>query len=263
MIDVLDVSLSLNQRPIIKDISFEFKHGILAILGLNGSGKTTLLKSLSGLIKPQFGHIKIFGENIANLTRKEIATRIAFVPQEISTFFSFTVHEMVLMGRTPHLSSLKLPTRYDHDIAGNALEEVGISHLHNRQYAKLSGGERRLVLIAMALAQDTNIILLDEPTTFLDLRNTLLILDLINDLYEKYQKSFIITLHDVNQVLMCASQILMLCDLTNYKFGNLHEVINQPNLTELYGIDFKLIYRDSLLDYIKPLKQKHDLLSNQ
>jgi iron complex transport system ATP-binding protein len=232
MIVAENIKVTLNNNnTIFKNLTFSAGNGILSILGLNGQGKTTLLKTLAGLIKSETGKIHLGNTDISTLSYKHLACNIAFVPQEYSNVFSYTVREMVLMGRTPHIKNLNLPAKQDYEVTDTVIEEVGLSKFRNKYFTELSGGEKRLVLVARALAQQTDIILFDEPTTSLDIKNTFFVLEKINQLGK--EKTIIITLHDLNQTLHCADNILILFPNDTFAFGSKNEILTEENLIEL------------------------------
>jgi len=240
MLQVNHISVDLGNKQIINNLSFSFETGILVILGLNGSGKTTLLRSIAGLLKLQNGTIQIADINIDTLSRHKISRLISFVPQEFTTIFDFSVEEMILFGRTPYIKTLNLPSSYDYKVVYSIMHEMNIENLKNRKFNELSGGEKRLVLISMTLAQDTEILLFDEPTSFLDIKNAMLIIEKLKKLSTELKKTLIITMHDLNETIMLANKVLMICDYGIYKFGGVHELINEENLFELYKIHFNI-----------------------
>ncbi|MBK8370334.1 MAG: ABC transporter ATP-binding protein [Saprospiraceae bacterium] len=251
MIEINNLSLEISNKIILENLNFSINEGILAILGLNGCGKTTLLKSLMGLLKLKKGTISINNNDIINTTKNALAKKIAFVPQEHNTYFNYTVSEMVLMGRTPHIKNFALPNKIDNELVDKALHDVDIHHLKNRNFLELSGGERRLVLIARALAQQTEIILFDEPTTFLDLKNSYLVLNKIKKLSK--EKLVILTLHDLNQTLQCADNILMIFSSTDHIFGRIEDIITNENLKKLYNIPLEIVRNGNRIHYIRSL----------
>ena len=176
MLQAIDLSYSYARRGaaaarVLDGVSFEAGRGtIVGLLGPNGSGKTTLLRLLSGVLRPESGQVLIDGRPISQLTRREAARRVAVVPQETHSTFDFSVIDMVLMGRYPHLGPFELEGAADQAIAREALAATGTASLANRSFSTLSGGEKQRVVIATALAQASDMLLLDEPTAALDLR---------------------------------------------------------------------------------------------
>lgn len=187
--------------PLFSEIDCHFECGeMVSILGPNGAGKTTFLRLISGILQPQRGSIALAGHELSSLSRNAIAQRIAFVPQELIMPFDYTVRQMIEMGRTPHLSpwSWGMLRANDRAIIDHALFIAKLDQMANRQYNALSGGERQRVLIAMALAQEPELLLLDEPTSHLDVRHQIEMLELIATLNKDTGMTVIATLHDLN-----------------------------------------------------------------
>ncbi len=171
IVQIRDIGFGYEKKRVLNHVSFEVTKGeIIGIIGPNGSGKTTLLKIIDGLLSPQEGEILVEGEPIRQKSRTELAGIIAFVPQEFSLVFPFTVREIVMMGRYPHLSSLRFEGDEDYRIVREAMEMTDTLHFSERMMHHISGGERQRVLIARALAQKPKILLLDEATAFLDIK---------------------------------------------------------------------------------------------
>ncbi|MEG1108971.1 MAG: ABC transporter ATP-binding protein, partial [Oscillospiraceae bacterium] len=208
--------------------------GIHSLFGPNGSGKTTLLKCLAGLLRPQRGKILVCGQDMCHQSAKQISRKIAYVPQEYSLSFPFSVFEVVLMGRTPHLGGLGGgPSGHDRDETKLALESVGISDLSKKPFTELSGGQRQLALVARALAQDTPIIILDEPTSALDFKNQLLVWNTLRALKEK-GKTIIVCTHDPNHVLWFSDTVTVLQNGNIVGQGKAEKLITNRLLSELY-----------------------------
>jgi iron complex transport system ATP-binding protein len=205
------VSFSYKDLPVLKDISFEIKRGeFFGIAGPNGSGKTTLLKIMDGILKTEEGTVYYEKEVIHKLSRKEIARRISYVPQEHELPFSFTVEETVLMGRYPRLGILGIEGKRDHEIVRRAMEKCKVFHLRERLVTEISGGEKQRVVIARALAQEADVMLLDEPTAHLDLSSAIEIMALLKSLQEKERKTIVIASHDINLLSNFADRIMLI-----------------------------------------------------
>ena len=221
---------------IIKNISFSVKQGqFFIIIGPNGSGKTTLMKAISGIINCEAEVLDIEGAGIHTYSRKSLARTLAMVPQMASADFPFSVQETVLMGRSPHLGLLALEQRKDMDIARQAMEFTGILHLAHRKLNQLSGGEHQRVLIARALCQAPQIILLDEPTAALDLAHQVRIMDLMNRLTTKKGLTVVMISHDVNLAAMYGNELLLLKNGEIVCQGPPAEVLNYQTLEAAYG----------------------------
>jgi iron complex transport system ATP-binding protein len=212
---------------------------VLCILGPNGCGKTTLLKCVSGILKLKHGDILLQNQSILSLKRSQIASIMGYIPQEHLSGFSYSVLEVVLMGRTPHLSLFSSPSEKDYQIAAEAMEMVGISHLREKRYTEISGGERQLVLVARTLAQQTQILLLDEPTSHLDFKNQTLVLRLVRKL-AKSGLSVIMTSHFPDQALTYAGQIALMNHGTFITQGSPREIVTEDSLKQTYDMDVKI-----------------------
>jgi iron complex transport system ATP-binding protein len=224
-------------KKALQGISFGVKAGeIYALFGPNSSGKTTLLRCVSGLLKPTEGTITIDGRVLADMPAAERARRVAVVHQIHQSTFPYNVETMVLMGRTPHLGFLGTPDPEALAIARKAIADMGISHLSDRHINRLSGGERQLVLIARSLAQETGVLLLDEPTTYLDFRNQNQVLQQVRSLVEKRDLAVIITLHDPNLVIQHAHRVLLLQEGKVVGTGTPREKLRRETLEDIYHL---------------------------
>jgi iron complex transport system ATP-binding protein len=215
------------------------ENDILCILGPNGCGKTTLLKCMSGILKLNSGAIFLNGLSLNSLKRRQIASIMGYIPQEHSSGFAYSVLDIVLMGRAPHLSIFSTPSEKDYLIAEEAIEMVGGSHLKDKKYTEISGGERQLILIARTLAQQPKMLLLDEPTSHLDFRNQTLILKLVKKL-AKGGLGVIMTSHFPDHALAYSGQIALMYNGNFVAQGNPGEVVNEANLERIYGIGVKI-----------------------
>ncbi|MGY4686397.1 ABC transporter ATP-binding protein [Petrotoga sp. DB-2] len=235
MISIKNISFSYDTvRDTIKNISFNLNKGeLIALLGPNGSGKTTILKCLNGTMKPKTGEIYIENHNIKNLSYKEIAKFISVVPQEHSAIFSYLVIDIVAMGITPYLSFGRMPTKKDYRTAYTKLEFFNIQHLAEKNYNQLSGGEKQLVLIARALMQNTDYLIMDEPTSHLDFKNQHLLMKELKKLSEN-GKGVITALHDPNLALRFCDRIIMVKNGEVIFSGENTKVMNPQNLQILY-----------------------------
>jgi iron complex transport system ATP-binding protein len=235
MISVKNISFSYDTvGDTIKNISFALNKGeLVALLGPNGSGKTTILKCLNGTLKPKTGEIYIENYNIKDLSYKETAKLISVVPQERSAVFSYLVIDIVAMGITPYLSFGRMPTKKDYKEAYTKLEFFNIQHLAEKSYNQLSGGEKQLVLIARALMQDTDYLIMDEPTSHLDFKNQHLVMKELKKL-SKNGKGVVTALHDPNLALRFCDRIIMVKKGEVIFSGENIEVMNPQNLQILY-----------------------------
>jgi iron complex transport system ATP-binding protein len=213
---------------------------VLALLGPNGGGKTTLLKTLLGILKPLAGEAVIGERSLASYSIRERARRIAYVPQMHAPTFAFTVETVVLMGRTAHGGLFSAPSAHDRAVAVRALEALGIGHLHARPYTMISGGERQLVLLARALAQEPQFIVLDEPTASLDFGNQGKVMRQIRVLAAEGH-GVLFTTHDPNHALRAADRAYLLRDGTRLAEGKVAEVLTREQLVALYGAPVEML----------------------
>ncbi len=242
-LEVDKISFSYKKgNPVFKDISFTIKEGdVFCILGKNGAGKSTLLNCIGNLFILSAGAVRIDGQTISSMSRMDIAKRIGFIPQFHTPVFPYSVFDFVLMGRTPHLGAFSSPKKKDLDIAKKAIDAVGVSHLMEKPYNEISGGERQLVMFAKVLAQEPDVILLDEPTSHLDFGNQFRILNLIESL-AKNGFSVIMTSHFPDHAFLVSTKIGVMKDQTFIDIGNANDVITEENMRQAYGIDVKIAF---------------------
>ena len=238
-------SLSRSGRPwTIERVSFDVAPGeVLGIVGPNGSGKSSLLKLSAGLLRPESGIIRLAGQAIGELSALAIAKTLAFVPQEQAHEFPFTVAETVLMGRFPHRQagwwSMGMEVEREEDLAAahRAMVEADVVELADRLVSDLSGGERQRVMIARALAQEPRILLLDEPTAFLDLSHQIEVCALIQRLVNEQSRTVVLVSHDLNVASLLCDRLLMVKDGKIYAHGTPAETIRTDVLRAVYGCD--------------------------
>lgn len=237
MIEIDNVSFAYDKEPVIHNLSLEIADGeMLAILGPNSSGKSTLLRLMAGIIRPDTGNVRIKEHEISELSRREAAKLVSFVPQETPVSFPFRVFEIVLMGRTPHLSALSFEGEEDFRIAGEALNMTDTYPLRERYLDELSGGERQLVIMARSLAQAAPIMLLDEPTSFLDIRHQVQILEIIARLNREQSKTIVLISHDLNLASLYCDRLVLLRDGIIAADGTPDEVLSSRVLQETYQV---------------------------
>ncbi|MDR1728221.1 MAG: ABC transporter ATP-binding protein [Acidobacteriota bacterium] len=240
LIEISHLSFGYRRAPVIEDLDLSIEgEGVTALLGPNGSGKTTLLKLLLGLLAPTAGRIRIGGDDIGDLTQKELACRLAYVPQVHKETFGYSVFDVVLMGRMPRTSFFARYGDADRGAAREALDKLSIAHLADRPYTEISGGERQMTLIARALAQGADIFVMDEPTNGLDYGNQLRLLDRIGRLAaEGY--TFIYTTHHPDHALAVADRVVMMKDGRVVREGAPQAVLTTQGLAELYNLSDRL-----------------------
>jgi iron complex transport system ATP-binding protein len=241
LVRVRDASFRYGHREILRDLTLDVRRGeILSVLGRNGCGKTTLLRCIAGALTPSSGSVQVGGEEIHRLAPPARARRIGFLFQDHVPSFPFAVRDVVLMGRAPHLGVFGFPGARDHTLADAALERVGIQDLKDRPYTRLSGGERQLVLLARILAQQPDVILLDEPTAHLDLRNQVLTLRIVRALATD-GLSLIMTTHDPNHALWLGGRAALMKDGRFVAVGPASEVMTEAALTAAYDVDVTVL----------------------
>ena len=213
LVEAKGLRFAYGQRAVISDLTLTVRRGeMVAIAGPNGSGKSTLLGLLSGRAASADGAVALEGRDLASYARRALARLIAVVPQEAGIAFPYTVSEMVLLGRAPHLGGLGLEGRHDLEVAERSMARTGVLDFAHRPLAELSGGERQRVIVARALAQEPTLLLLDEPTTHLDLRHTIEILELIAAINRHDRTTVVAVLHDLTAAAMYFDRIVFLRD---------------------------------------------------
>ena len=235
MLSAHDLAIGYADRVVGSSLNVSLETGeVLALLGPNGSGKTTLLKTLLGLLPPRSGEVRLGDHRLAGLSVRERAQRIAYVPQSHVATFAFLVETVVLMGRTAHGTIFSRPSAADRAIAARMLERFGIAHLAGRPYTKISGGERQLTLLARALAQEPQFVVLDEPTASLDFGNQGRVLHEIRALGASGH-GVLFTTHDPNHAMRAANRAFLLRQGKCIADGGVRAVLNRAQLEVLYG----------------------------
>lgn len=231
-----------NSSPVIKDISFSIGRGeLFTILGPNGAGKSTLLNCIAGLSKTNNGQILFEGENIYEMFPKIKAQKVAYVPQNSSSTYGYSVRDYIAMGRAPHLGLFLMPNESDYEIVDEAIEMLGINHFCNKSYSNISGGQRQLASIARAIVQKPKLIVFDEPTSALDYGNQLKILRIIKGLSKKGY-SVIMTTHNPDHPILLGGYVGILNTNGNMKIGSVKEIMKEDVLSDIYKTKLKLLY---------------------
>lgn len=238
---VSNLSFRYDKEYIFKDVSFSLEAGeMLCLLGPNGTGKTTLFKAILGLHNAEQGVILLDGQNIKEWSRSRIAQYIGYVPQNHIPPFPFRVLDVVLMGRTAYLKPYESPSKKDIEIAFEAMEILNISYLKDKVYTEISGGERQLVLIARALAQQPKILVMDEPTANLDFGNQIKVLQHIKGLTNK-GLAIIMSTHYPDHALQYASKVALMKNSGINSIGNPNEVVTEKSLADIYGVNVRIV----------------------
>ena len=225
-------------RAAVRNASVEVRRGsVLGILGPNGSGKTTLLKLMAGVLRPDGGGVQLDGRDLRTYSRAALARRMAIVPQETHPAFDYTVLEMVLMGRYAHLGAFELERPDDLRIGRESLRATGTAGLESRQFHTLSGGEKQRVVIASALAQATDLLLLDEPSSSLDLRYQLETADLLRRLNGERGATLVLSTHDLNFAASICDSLLLIREGQVLVCGAPREVLTPDHIRALYGVE--------------------------
>jgi iron complex transport system ATP-binding protein len=255
-IETKNIAFSYAEQPLFEGLTVIVHSGeFVGLVGPNGSGKTTFLNLLTRVLRPSRGEILVDGDEIRSLSARALARKIAVVPQESNIIFPFTVSEVVVMGRAPHLHSM-LERDEDFAIANEAMEMTGVAHLSDRTVTRLSGGERQCVVIARALAQRPGILLLDEPTAFLDIKHQLDIYDILTRLNRERGMTIIAVSHDLNLASHYCERVLV------FKQGNLMfdgppgEAITTETIRNVYGADVLVQkHPDSGRPFVLPVRR--------
>ena len=249
MLQAADVSFAYDDEPVLRGVSLAVPAGgFVGILGPNGSGKTTLLRLLAGTLRPTRGTVTFDGADITTLSRPALAQRLAVVPQETHLAFDYSVLEVVLMGRYPHLGTFEIEGPADLDVAGEALAATGTRQFEDRLFTTLSGGEKQRVIIAAALAQlarsasepqmgGNSVLLLDEPTTALDLAYQLEVVSLLQDLHRRRDITVVVSTHDLNFAATVCRSLVLLREGRVLASGATSDVLTAPNIAALYGVE--------------------------
>ncbi len=241
MISVKNLSFSYGNREVLHDITFDAKQGeMLCVLGHNGAGKSTLFKCMLGLLRGYGGTVTIDGKDMAGMNPAEKATHVAYIPQAANPAFSYSVIDMVLMGTNPRLSGRVSPGAAEREIALDTLEKTGIESLANRSYSMISGGEQQLVIIARALAQGAETLILDEPTSSLDYGNQMRVQKILRKLIEEGY-TIIQSSHNPEQAYTFSDRIICIKEGRIFREGAPVDIMDERLIEDLYGIEVEMM----------------------
>ncbi|TCD47211.1 ABC transporter ATP-binding protein [Chlorobium sp. N1] len=241
VLEVRGADMGYGGKAVLRNVSFSLNQGeILSLLGPNGVGKTTLFKSVMGFIPLLSGSLILGGRDIGRLKPRDIARIAAYVPQSHGTPFPYKVEDVVLFGRTAHLGPLSSPSRQDRMIAAGCLERLGAGHLSGRTFTELSGGERQMVIIARALAQEARFIILDEPTSSLDYGNQVRIIRKLREL-RLHSVAVLMSTHHPDHAFMLGSKVLVMKENRQLRCGSPDSVLTGETLHSLYGVEVDVV----------------------
>ena len=249
-VSVQNLSIAIGKNTILQNININFREGKrTAIIGPNGCGKSTLLRAVAGLNRNYIGKVLLNGADMKNMPRRKIAEMLAILPQGVTAPADLTVRELVACGRFPYRSLFKREGKNDAEIIETAMQKTHIAHLAGRFVATLSGGERQRAWIAMALAQQPQILLLDEPTTYLDIAHQLEIMQIITELNAQENMTVIMVIHDINHARLYADDVVIIKNKGVFAGGCPAEIITPPNLAEVFGVE-AAVYKNGAQDEV-------------
>jgi iron complex transport system ATP-binding protein len=241
-LEVRELDLDYGTRRVLSNVSVSLRAGeLVALIGPNGAGKSSLLRAITGLVRPRAGAVLIDGQPLERIERASLARTLAVVPGQTVVAFPMRVEELVALGRIPHEHSLLGPRPADRQRVDDAIARVGIAHLRGRDVRELSLGERQLAVLAMAIAQDARILLLDEPTVHLDLRHQVAVMELLRDLSRRDGVTVLAVLHDIALARLFFNRLLLIDHGRLIADGPPAEVLSASNIRAVYGVDPGLI----------------------
>lgn len=264
VINVNDVSVAYQDQVILQNVSMQIPAGqVTSIIGANGSGKSTLLKTVAGLLQPKSGEVLLDGKNLSTYKKKVLAQKVGLLPQALHVPSQIRVSELVARGRYPYQKMFADYTAEDYEKIQWAMDMTRISELADHFVSELSGGQQQRVWIALVLAQDTDILLLDEPTTYLDLSYQIELLDLLIDLNRDFQKTIVMVLHDINLAARYSHYLYVLKNGRPIADGSPNEILSQKLMSDAFALN-TVMYQDSVSGqpYMVPVS-RHDQGENR
>lgn len=242
--ELKDITCGYKKTKVLTDVSFEMGAGeSLVLLGPNGVGKTTLFKTMLGFLKPLGGTVEFDGEAIADWGPRKLAQKIGYVPQSHTPPFAYPVIDVVTMGRLSRIGAMASPSAHDEQVAYECLERLGVAHLADKLYTEVSGGERQMTLIARSLAQEPEMLVMDEPTAALDYGNQVRVLNQVSRLVDE-GLSVVMTTHFPDHAFLCATKV-GLVTRTGIVVGPPEEIVTEESLRRTYGVDVRIVQRDT------------------
>ena len=242
MINIQDFTIGYSNKVIVKNFNLQVDKGdMLTIIGPNGSGKSTVLKAIGRLLKPMEGIIHLDGKLLWDMSNKDIAKEMACLSQHNSAPKDMTIRRIVGFGRNPHKAWFESLNKDDEEIIDWALENTNLKHIENKKITSVSGGERQRTWLAMALAQKPKVLLLDEPTTYLDINNQIEILELVRRLNENLKLTVVMVLHDLNQAAKYSNRVLVLKNGEIQALGKPEEILNKKLIRDVYSVDMNIL----------------------
>lgn len=242
MIEISKLNFAYQLSPVLIDISLVFKpKEFVGIIGPNGAGKSTLLKLISGILSPQSGEIVLQNKSLAAYRRKELAKLLGFVAQDFKSAFDFSAHEIVLMGRYPYLSPFSNESETDRNMIQTAMEETKVWDFRERPFFELSGGERQRVVLASALAQEPQILLLDEPTTALDIKHQMRFYEILQTLQQEKGLTVITATHDINLAARFCHRLVVMKEGKIFADAPPEEIIDKALMESVYEVAVEVI----------------------
>jgi iron complex transport system ATP-binding protein len=229
-------------KAVLHDVSVEIQAGdFYGVIGPNGSGKSTLLKTLTGIIKPMSGLVQLYGRDIGEMSPREIARKVAAIPQEVSVLFPFTSREIVAMGRHPHIGRFRRETSADLAVVEGSMRDTDTSLFADRYVDELSGGERQRVIIARALCQEPEVLFLDEPTSHLDINHQVEVFELLTELNRKRNLAVVVISHDLNICAEYCRELLIIKEGRIFRRGEPKNILTEEIVREVYGAEVSIL----------------------
>ncbi len=258
-----NVSVHIKDHQIISNVSLKIERGkVYSIIGPNGSGKTTMLRALSRNIKPTSGSVSLNGQNIFHMPSKQIAREMAVLTQTHSNMNDVSVRQLISYGRFAHRDWWKGKDPQDKHIIDECIAKTGMKQFENRRISTLSGGERQRAWIAMALAQKPQILILDEPTTFLDISHQLEVLELVSRLNEEEGITILMVLHDINHAARYSDELIVICEGEKYASGEPWEILTSQVFMDVFRVEAVItsdLHNDKPIFYAKSVAGKHEV----